>query len=757
MSYRLSDAARFLRGLTQLSQQIVNEATKSNDFRRRSSYIIEPFTEFVSKGFDQLSRINISNTVSSTAWKSSVLVRQTGIAINNAIRSSPSSTVSVTQPVEDRITTTTTLNRDKITIPTFPEMDISTVTRTQNLVQTKVPIPAHAPTIDTPTVQTTTATTSLAEDQIPIPAHPKIDSTVAVEPSSIEQKSKPLVSDKTIDSVPYHPAEKPVNFFTPTTKTDSLKVEPISTTSSTIDESTIPLTLDENQNLILPPPPTNTEAQARSVPTTRIGRLASFGSLAAGLGVGALGSMVRRTVGLEEVPSNAALSPYLSKANAERIVNTLCKVRGAALKLGQMISIQGVGALGSMVRRTVGLEEVPSNAALSPYLSKANAERIVNTLCKVRGAALKLGQMISIQDNFLIQENVQQIFERVRQQADFMPEWQMNEVMMNEFGTNWRDQFEEFHDRPFAAASIGQVHYGILKDDKKRVAVKIQYPGVGKSIESDINNLVALLNFWNILPRGLYIESVIKVAKRELNWEVDYIREAKWGRRFQDWFRDYPLYRVPDIIDNLSTKNVLTTTYFDGITLDKAVNEDQETRDLIGKSILEICLLELFKFKAMQTDPNWSNFLFNPINKTIGLIDFGASRTFSPIFIDTYIKIIRASADNDPERIKDLSVQCGFLTGYETREMVNAHVNAVMILGEGFRTDEKFDFGLQSTTKNIHKLIPVMLKHRLTPPPEDSYSLHRKMSGAFLLCTKLRSKVYCKPLFERIWKEYNSS
>ncbi|CAF1030270.1 unnamed protein product [Rotaria sp. Silwood1] len=700
MSYRLSDAARFLRGLTQLSQQIVNEATKSNDFRRRSSYIIEPFTEFVSKGFDQLSRINISNTVSSTAWKSSVLVRQTGIAINNAIRSSPSSTVSVTQPVDDRITTTTTLTRDKITIPTFPEMDISTVTRTQNLVQTKVPIPAHAPTIDTPTVQTTTATTSLAEDQIPIPAHPKIDSTVAVEPSSIEQKSKPLVSDKTIDSVPYHPAEKPVNFFIPTTKTDSLKVEPISTTSSTIDESTIPLTLEENQNLILPPPPTNTEAQARSVPTTRIGRLASFGSLAAGL---------------------------------------------------------GVGALGSMVRRTVGLEEVPSNAALSPYLSKANAERIVNTLCKVRGAALKLGQMISIQDNFLIQENVQQIFERVRQQADFMPEWQMNEVMMNEFGTNWRDQFEEFHDRPFAAASIGQVHYGILKDDKKRVAVKIQYPGVGKSIESDINNLVALLNFWNILPRGLYIESVIKVAKRELNWEVDYIREAKWGRRFQDWFRDYPLYRVPDIIDNLSTKNVLTTTYFDGITLDKAVNEDQETRDLIGKSILEICLLELFKFKAMQTDPNWSNFLFNPINKTIGLIDFGASRTFSPIFIDTYIKIIRASADNDPERIKDLSVQCGFLTGYETREMINAHVNAVMILGEGFRTDEKFDFGLQSTTKNIHKLIPVMLKHRLTPPPEDSYSLHRKMSGAFLLCTKLRSKVYCKPLFERIWKEYNSS
>jgi len=309
----------------------------------------------------------------------------------------------------------------------------------------------------------------------------------------------------------------------------------------------------------------------------------------------------------------------------------------------------------------------------------------------------------------------------------------------------------------FFSFSIGQVHYGVLKKDKQRVAIKIQYPGVGKSIESDINNLITLLNFWNIIPRGLYIESVIKVAKRELNWEVDYIREAEWGRRFKNWLINYPMFRIPDIIDNLSTKNVLTTTFFDGITLDNAINEDQTTRDQIGRAILELCLLELFKFKAMQTDPNWSNFLFNQSTKTIALIDFGASRDFSSEFIDNYIQIIRAAADNNPQRIKELSIEGGFLTGYETREMIDAHVNAVMILGEGFRTDKPFDFGAQNTTRSIHKLIPVMLKHRLTPPPEDSYSLHRKMSGAFLLCSKLRSKVYCKPIFERIWQEYKAS
>ncbi|UJR30774.1 hypothetical protein I4U23_018294 [Adineta vaga] len=707
MSHNLSDAGRFLRGLTQVSRQIVNQTTRSSDPRRRPSAVLEPFVGLISTGITRLGTVSITNVISKTVWKSSVLVRQTGIAATNALRSTPITSSSmppvttITRPSEDTIsipshakiepttvTTTITLSKDKLSPTTSSEINVLS---TNHLVSNKVPIPTY-PERETSIVK---PSTTLADDKIPIPSQPKLDFPIETKLPIIE----PSISTKTPDSISYPSIDRTTEPIR--SKFETLKVEPTFFTSSTVDESRAPLTIEENQPLISAPPSQNTEAQARAVPTSRIGRLASFGSLAAGLGVGALGSMVRRSVGLEQTSS--------------------------------------------------------SQGSLSPYLSKANAERIVDTLCKVRGAALKLGQMISIQDNFLVQDDIQKIFERVRQKADFMPEWQMNEVMTNDFGSNWRDNFEEFQNRPFAAASIGQVHYGVLKNSKQSVAIKIQYPGVGKSIESDINNLITLLNFWNILPRGLYIESVIKVAKRELNWEVDYIREAEWGRRFKNWLINRPTFHIPDIIDSLSSKNVLTTTFFDGITLDNAVNENQAIRDRIGTAILELCLLELFKFKAMQTDPNWSNFLFNSTTKTIGLIDFGASRDFDPKFIDNYIKIIRAAADNDRERIKELSIQGGFLTGYETREMIQAHVDAVMILGEGFRRDDVFDFGSQNTTHSIHKLIPTMLKHRLTPPPEDSYSLHRKMSGAFLLCSKLRSRVYCKPLFERIWKEYNAS
>ena len=142
-----------------------------------------------------------------------------------------------------------------------------------------------------------------------------------------------------------------------------------------------------------------------SVPSSRIGRLASYGSLAAGLGIGALAEITRRTLGL----------------NGKKLTD----------------------------------ENAPAILDASPFLTEANAERIVSTLCKVRGAALKLGQMLSIQDNSLINPQLLKIFERVRESADFMPVRQMEKVLVSQLGSDWRSNFLEFQEKPFAAASVG--------------------------------------------------------------------------------------------------------------------------------------------------------------------------------------------------------------------------------------------------------------------------------------------------------------
>jgi aarF domain-containing kinase len=219
--------------------------------------------------------------------------------------------------------------------------------------------------------------------------------------------------------------------------------------------------------------------------------------------------------------------------------------------------------------------------------------------------------------------------------------------------------------------------------------------------------------------------------------------------------KDDPVFYVPEVMWDLTRRHVLTTELVYGETLDKLENSDQETRNWICQHILRLCLSEVFKFNFMQTDPNWSNFLYDADTKRIMLIDFGASREYSRKFTDIYIQVIKCAAVGDRQGVLVGSQQLGFLTGYETKIMEEAHVDAVMILGEAFMHDEPFDFGQQSTAARIHHLMPVMLRHRLTPPPEETYSLHRKMAGCFLLCTKLRANIKCKPLFDEMWEHYH--
>lgn len=390
-------------------------------------------------------------------------------------------------------------------------------------------------------------------------------------------------------------------------------------------------------------------------------------------------------------------------------------------------------------------------------LSSGNMEILVAKLSRMRGAALKLGQMISFQDLKMLPPPIHEVLQRVQDSADYMPASQRNKVLSVNLGANWRDLFTSFEEVPIAAASIGQVHKAILRSNGQPVAVKVQYPGVANSIDSDLNNLSILLTASRLLPNGLYLDKTIANARTELGWECDYLREAECQERFRSLLADdTAVFTVPIIFPEASGKEVLTAELMGGIGVTKLPSLDQAQRDWIGTQILRLCLREIAEFKFMQTDPNWTNFLYNEKQHKIELLDFGASRDYPDEFIDPYMRVLVAAAKNDRRTIGDLSIQLGYLTGAESKSMLEAHIQSVLTLAEPFKESGPlvYDFRDQTITDRVRGLIPVMVKERLAPPPEETYSLHRKLSGAFLMCARLGSRVPCRELFESAAERY---
>ncbi|CED82110.1 ABC (ATP binding cassette) 1 protein [Phaffia rhodozyma] len=462
----------------------------------------------------------------------------------------------------------------------------------------------------------------------------------------------------------------------------------------------------------------------------------------------------------------------LPEAVKEELVPVLKASRVPSSRIGRLFHYGSLatsltwGAASEAVRRTTGTS---SSTQQSVFLSEANIERLVDKLGRMRGAALKLGQFLSIQESGTLPEALEQVLRRVQAGADYMPDWQMRKVMSAELGADWEEKFQTFSPVPIASASIGQVHLGTVSapysppssPEDFKVAVKIQFPGVASSIASDLSNIGLLLKTSAILPKGLFLGSTMKVMKGELEDECDYVREAQCVKNFGELIEkdgEKSLFKVPRIVDALSSDRVLTMEFMEGKPISQVKGLSQEMRDKIGSSILSLCLRELFEFRLMQTDPNYSNFLWNEKTQQIELIDFGATREYSKEFMDNWFCLLRAAVSGDKAEMEKYSLRLKYLTGEEEPEMLSAHLESMSLVASPFRRTtsgtDLFDFTHQTIAEQVKAHIPTMLRHRLTPPPPETYSLNRKLSGAFLLCTKLKAKVPCAELWEEVERSY---
>ncbi|HSF64243.1 MAG TPA: AarF/ABC1/UbiB kinase family protein, partial [Paracoccaceae bacterium] len=331
--------------------------------------------------------------------------------------------------------------------------------------------------------------------------------------------------------------------------------------------------------------------------------------------------------------------------------------RGARLfHMGGIVAgIAGGVAAGGLARIVQGQRPGLPDLLLTP----SNALRLTAGLSHLRGAALKLGQMLSMDSGIVLSPQLTAILASLRDDARPMPPKQLQGVLNAEWGTGWRARFRQFDVRPFAAASIGQVHRAETLDGRM-LAIKVQYPGVRASIDSDVDNIATLMRLPGLLPRGMDMAPLLCAAKAQLHDEADYAAEAAHLRRFGAWLAGSGSFVVPEVQDDLSTPQVLAMTYLDSRPVDTLEQASQPVRDQAAADLITLVLRELFEFHAMQTDPNLANYRVDPATGRIVLLDFGAVRVLDAPLSASFRALLNAGLDGDAARTRRAMLEIGY-------------------------------------------------------------------------------------------------
>ncbi|MBT8413234.1 MAG: AarF/ABC1/UbiB kinase family protein [Boseongicola sp.] len=409
------------------------------------------------------------------------------------------------------------------------------------------------------------------------------------------------------------------------------------------------------------------------------------------------------------------------------------------------------GRLGSMTAGIAGNMAVNGIAQLGQgqrpamrdlLLTPGNITRVADQLAKMRGAAMKIGQLMSMDTGDVLPPELPQIMARLRDDAHFMPPAQLKKVLNAHWPENWLRSFERFDVRPIAAASIGQVHRARLKSGEE-LAIKVQYPGVAESIDSDVANVGMLMRMSGLLPSGFDLAPYLEEARKQLHEETDYQREGEHLSRFGTLLEADTRFVVPKLDARWATPGILAMSYVSGTPIEDARHAPQGVRDKIARDLIDLTLRELFAFGMMQTDPNFANYFYDAEADKIVLLDFGATRTFGPVVIDQYARLMLAGIEDDHDAIDGIVGEIGFVAS-DTKLSHRAQiVDMIRTVFGALSKSERFDFSDPELSRAMQAKGTALAEDGFVPPPLpiDVLLLQRKFGGVFLMAARLGAKV----------------
>ncbi|GAB3687852.1 ABC1 kinase family protein [Angustibacter aerolatus] len=279
------------------------------------------------------------------------------------------------------------------------------------------------------------------------------------------------------------------------------------------------------------------------------------------------------------------------------------------------------------------------------------AEQLFKVLGELKGGAMKFGQAMSIFEAALPEELAgpyRATLTKLQDAAPPLPVAAVHRVLAAELGADWRDRFESFDDKPAAAASIGQVHRAIWADGRP-VAVKVQYPGAGPALVSDLNQVARVARLSASWIPGLDLKPIMAELKRRVSEELDYGMEAKAQAQFAEAFRDDPDFAVPDVVAH--AEHVIVGEWLEGTPLSRLIADgSQEERDAAAGHYLEFLLAGPQRAGLLHADPHPGNFRLTPDGR-LGVLDFGAVNRLPDGLPPHLGSLLRVALDGDHEAV----------------------------------------------------------------------------------------------------------
>jgi predicted unusual protein kinase regulating ubiquinone biosynthesis (AarF/ABC1/UbiB family) len=347
-----------------------------------------------------------------------------------------------------------------------------------------------------------------------------------------------------------------------------------------------------------------------------------------------------------------------------------------------------------------------------------SAERMVDTLGTMKGAAMKMGQLASFIDTDYLPDEYRELYQQklgqLRTSSPPMPWDKVRKVIDEEYDEPCTDVFQSIEPDAFAAASIGQVHRAVLHDGR-RVAVKVQYPGVDAALRADLSNAGMILRLAKAIAPGLDAKAVAEELKERVLEELDYEHEAQSQRAFSRAYRGHPFIYVPDVITRLSRDRVLVTEYVEGRGFEDVKALDHEARSRFGEIVFRFYLGSIYKLQHFNADAHPGNYVLLDDGR-VAFLDFGMTKRVDVEQIRLEEEVVKARVDQDPERLRQKLHELGFLRDPKRieAERLMQHVDAV----SGWYLE---DVEHEVTPEYVMAVIAAM-----SDPRSDFYSLMRR-------------------------------